>query len=342
MKDFAKKILPDYFIQILKNVFIFFHRKKIRQKLKRSYKYDLLRYSKYSRTFGNDNPAKMMGTIIVQYHVIEKGLTIPETRLGFGKISVIALCKSCMEYITTYGQNHEQLDHAIGVILEYEEHHESRSFILDDEVTAVISQLKELIREGIESTAQIQTTKNAFFKKVNSPFLEFSNSRSSIRNYTKEDLSLVKILDALELARNTPSACNRQAWRTYVFSDKKKIAKILEAQGGNRGFGHLANKLIVITGELGVFCNTNERNQVFIDGGMYAMNLLYALHYNEIAACILNCSFDFEKEHEIKEFSGIKESEVLVAMVACGVAPVKFKIALSPRNSLEETNIIVD
>ena len=57
-----------------------------------------------------------------------------------------------------------------------------------------------------------------------------------------------------------------------MYTNKNQIAKILEVQGGNRGFGHLANRLIIITSEVGVFTGVAERNQVYIDGGMYARN----------------------------------------------------------------------
>jgi hypothetical protein len=90
-----------------------------------------------------------------------------------------------------------------------------------------------------------------------------------------------------------------------------------------------------------VFCNINERNQAFIDGGMYAMNLLYALHCNMVAACILNCSFDPGKENHIKSIAKIKDSEVLIAMIACGDPPEGFQLTMSPRNSLDTTNTII-
>lgn len=305
------------------------------------YKLDRQRYLRYSRSLNSDNSNKMIGAIVLQYHVVEKGLTMPETRLGFGKERIIALCRDCIRYIHQYGHSEEQLKHAIGVVLEYEQYHKNENYKLDSEVLASIGQLKQLSDNNVK-TAQILKTRKEYFASINNTFVEFSNSRSSIRNFTKEELPLKNIMNALELARNTPSACNRQSWRTYVFTDKSKAAVILEAQGGNRGFGHLSNKLIVITGELGVFGYTNERNQVFVDGGMYAMNLLYTLHANEVAACILNCSFDYKKEQEIKKLCNIKDSEVLIAMIALGVVPNEFKIAVSPRYSLDKTNTIIE
>ncbi len=306
------------------------------------YRQDMLRYLKHSRTLGVSNPEKMLGAIVLQYHVIEKGLTMPESRPGFGQNRIISLCKSCLMYIEKYGVDDEQVKHAIGVLLEYEDHHAKVNYKLEDEVLNSIWHLKKLKIDSLIKTSQIEKTKKTYFKDIKSSFDKFSNSRASIRNYSKENLPFERIQYALELVRNTPSACNRQTWRTYVYTDKIKIGKILKAQGGNRGFGHLTNKLIIITGELGVFCNTNERNQVFIDCGMYSMNLLYALHYNEIAACVMNCSFDYQKEQEIKELAEIKESEVLITMVACGEAPDIFKITVSHRYSLFKTNKLIN
>jgi nitroreductase len=342
MKKLASQILPICIISKLRKIYKSLRRRQMQHIFIKMYKKDMLRYLKHSRTLGNDNPIKMIGEIILQYHVIEKGLTMPNIRLGFGRERIISLCQECLNYIEKYGQEDDQLKHAIGVLLEYEEYHENNHFILDKDVKSIIGQLKILSKYSIEKTSQIQITNTEYFKHTNCTFQEFSNSRSSVRNFTEEDLPLIKIQKALELASNTPSACNRQSWRTYVFTDKQGIARLLEIQGGNRGFGHLTNKLILITGELGVFCSTNERHQVYTDGGIYAMNLLYALHFKEIASCILNCSFDYKKEEEIKKDFKIKESEVLIAMIACGVAPGEFKIAASPRYCIGKTNQIIN
>lgn len=314
---------------------------KVRRIFKRMYLQDMNRYLKHSRTLGSDTRDKIIGAIVLQYHVIEKGLTMPEPKLGFGQERIILLCRDCLKYIDENGYDDAQVNHAIGVVLEYEEFHRGNDFILDEKVTDLITQLRNSNKGKIEKTKQIRTTKTEYFKHINSPFPEFSDSRASVRNYMRKELPLIRIQKALEIARNTPSACNRQSWRTHIFMDKQMIARLLEAQGGNRGFGHLTDKLIVVTGEIGVFCYTNERYQVYIDGGMYAMNLLYALHSNEIAACIMNCSFDYEKELYIKKSGNIKESEVLIAMIACGIPPEEFMIAASPRYGTDRTNTYI-
>lgn len=305
--------------------------------LNKAYKYDLRRYFKYSRIYNEKTPIKFIGEIITLYHVLEKGLTMPSPRLGFGREKVIKLCNLCSEYIEKFSLNSFQLTHAIQVINEYEKFHIIQNFVLDDSVLFNIHKIKEVSQIYISSN-QINTTINDYFKNSLASFDLFSESRKSIRNFNASKTIEKHILySAVELAQNTPSACNRQSWATYIISDKMKLKQILEIQGGNRGFGDLGDKLIIIVGEIGVFSNVSERNQVFIDGGMYAMNILYALHFKHIAACTLNCSHSPEKDIILREMCQIKESEVFIAMILCGIPPDTFSVAISPRNPFETT-----
>ncbi len=49
--------------------------------------------------------------------------------------------------------------------------------------------------------------------------------------------------------------------------------------------------------------------QCYIDGGIFLMNLLYALHFKNIAACPLHCALNLFKERKIKKMLGMKRSE---------------------------------
>lgn len=287
-----------------------------------------------------DSEAKLLANIIRNYHVIEKGLTMPERRLGFGKERLENLIFDCQKYIKQYNSSDQQLQHAIDVVDEYKRLHEMGHYQLPSNLIILIDNLITY-RIKYEIHNQIEISKDEYFLNVKNSFDKFSNSRSSVRNYSIEELSLDRILSALSLANNYPSACNRQTVRTYVYTDKEIISSILKVQGGNRGFGHLAQKLIVMTADLGVFISAAERNQAYVDGGIYAMNLLYSLHFNQIAACILNCSHAPEKDIEMRKLCGVKTSEVFIAMVSCGNPPEVFQIAKSKRHNLEKVNKVI-
>lgn len=337
IKILLKFFLPKRIFDLLKRKGNNYKRKK---ELKKAYRYDWKQYRKYSNSFFSDSATKLIGEIIKAYHVIEKGLTMPEVRFGFGQQKIIELTEYCNRYIREYGTEEEQLQHAVQVIFEYKLFHNNHNFKLEEETDRVIEQLKIDSINSNKST-QIEMTKSDYFKYSVSSFPKFAISRTSVRNYTNENISLEKILKSLDLAKKTPSACNRQSWRTYVYTDRDQIDNILKVQAGNRGFGHLTNKLIVICAELGLFSRAYERNQAFIDGGMYAMNVLYTLHYEEIATCILNCSTTPDRDISLRKLTNIKQSEVFIAMIACGIPPENFKIAYSKRYKLEKTNRVV-
>ncbi|SFB69749.1 Nitroreductase [Zunongwangia mangrovi] len=334
MKELLFKIFPDSFIRFIFN-------KTLRAyTIYQSYNYDRKRYKKYSDSFLMKKQNELIGNIIKHYHVFEKGLTMPNTRLGFGQPKLIVLINECLRYIDLFGANEPQLKHAVAVIKEYENFHAENNFALEDNTLENLKKINTLNIEGPVSKQLVQSSEG-YFKNVMAPFDEFSFSRHSLRNFKDLEIPMSSITEALEIAKKTPSACNRQAWRTYIFTDKALIQEILKIQGGNRGFGHLADKLIIVTSELGVFGHSFERNQAFIDGGMYLMNLLYALHFKKIGTCPLNCSNTPEKDKILQKLCSVPQSEVFICMIACGFPPDEFKLATSPRYDINFTNKII-
>ena len=297
------------------------------------YYYDLKRFYKYASNQGvKDSEEKYIGHIVKRYHVIEKGLTMPSPRLGFGKEVVLDLINLCNQYIDIYGTTNVQLHNTIAVLLAYIEFHKDKSFTIAENIVTAIKLLSQRVNNSdVLPQQQIHITKEEYFNDINKSFEAFSNSRKSVRNYASKDLPIEKILKAIELARNTPTSCNRQSNRIYIYTNQQKIQEILKLQGGSRGFLELANKLIIVTNELGVYESTRERKQGYIDGGIYTMNLLYALHYNKVVCCVLNCGTTKANDLKIRSLISIRDSEELIVMIACGEAVENFEIASSPR-----------
>lgn len=326
----VKKLIPSYIKYLYRAI--------------PDYYYDLKRFYKHTSNQGvKDSEEKYIGHIVKRYHVIEKGLTMPSPRLGFGKEIVSDLISLCNSYIDIYGTTNVQLHNAIAVLLAYIEFHKEKSYTITENIVIAITLLSKKVSDyNILAQQEIHTTKEEYFNDIDKSFEEFSNSRKSVRNYADKDLSIEKILKAIDLARNTPTSCNRQSNRVYIYTDKHKIQEILKLQGGSRGFLELANKLIIITNELGVYESTRERKQGYIDGGIYTMNLLYTLHYNKVACCVLNCCNSKKNDIKIRKIADIKETEELVVMIACGEAVENFEIASSPRIPMENFIKIIE
>ena len=231
------------------------------------YYYDLKRFYKYASNQGvKDSEEKYIGHIVKRYHVIEKGLTMPSPRLGFGKEVVLDLINLCNQYIDIYGTTNVQLHNAIAVLLAYIEFHKDKSFTIAENIVTAIKLLSQRVNNSdVLPQQQIHITKEEYVNDINRSVEAFSNSRKSVRNYASKDLPIEKILKAIELARNTPTSCNRQSNRIYIYTNQQKIQEILKLQGGSRGFLELTNKLIIITNDLGVYESTRERKQGYLD-----------------------------------------------------------------------------
>lgn len=279
------------------------------------------------------NQERLLGLIIARQHVVEKGLTMPETRLGFGRDNIEEMLKLCELYSKMYDVHHEQFQSVIAVLKEYVDYHSSRSYQLDSSFLRQILDLTEKFPE-IQSSVQTKITSSDFFKDINESFIKFAKSRHSVRNYSAEDIPVETVEKAIDLAKTAPSACNRQPIRVHVCCGKVKEA-VTRLHRGNRGFGDRANKVLVITSNLSSYMNVMERNCSYLDGGIFVMNLLYALHYYHIGACTLNWSTSILDDNELRNILELPEEEEIICLVCIGKLPEELSIAKSERINTE-------
>ncbi len=327
-----KKLIGSFLPIQMKNFINQERKKRIDEKF---FKNDQQRYFKHSGIISQNNkPIKIIASIAQECHVVEKGLTMPNMRYGFGIATVNNLVNLCFEYLEKeLNQKDEMFLHAISVLNEYLDVHLNKNSGNQDLLLRITKLIERI--PFFEKTEQIEISKDEYFKDINSTFEVFSSSRHSLRNYSGP-LDTAVLIKAIKLAQNAPSSCNRQTSRAYVFKDQKKVQEILAFQNGNRGFGHLADKVIVVTAELGVYKNITERNSPFIDGGIFGMNLVYSLHFFKVGTCILNCNFSIEAESALRTLCEIPESEVFIMILACGNVPDKFKLATSKRLNINQ------
>ena len=161
---------------------------------------------------------------------------------------------------------------------------------------------------------------------------DFFWSRHSVRQYADTPVPMDMIRQAVDMARKTPTVCNRQGPRVHVFEDAQQA---LNWQPGNKGFGHLASRGLIVTADLQAFSGNGERNQPFVDGGMFAMSLLYALHALGLGACPLAWSMRPSDDRAMRTALGIPDSEAVIMMISVGHLPETLQVAKSHRMPLE-------
>lgn len=318
---------------------------QIRRKLKAVYyglRYMLRHTFRYIRNINANyfaSQENFMPILIANYHVIEKCLAMPNFELGHAKERVQVVCADLLKYKQLgFDCNHIQYKSAVQSVHEYDMIHKQANYVLPRLLQQLIDNVLE--ESFKESFLQVELTKEEFFANSNANFEHFAKSRHSCRAYSDEDVPLEKIYACVDLARTTPTACNRQPNKTYVITKPHLINKIIEIQGGGRGFADKANKLLIITSSVSVF-NNNEIQEAIKGGGMYAMNILYALHYHKIGACPLLWGEDIEKDKQLRKLVNIPDNEEIIIIYSVGYPLDTFKYVRSERNPIEESMIII-
>jgi len=288
------------------------------------------------KVYDTSESERVKRDLTLSYHIIEKGLTMPVPRPGFGKKVVISLVNSILKFENLHLPTNElEFRQAVSTLKEYDEFHKSINFELDSDVNEKLNLVVQKFND-VEGIQQIHTNRKEYFCKIYKSFDEFCYSRYSVRNYTDEEVPIEVFYECIDMAQKSPSFCNRQPSRIYIIKTPEKKNGILELQNGNRGFGHLADTLLVITSLISTTKDIHERNENHLNGGMFSMTLLNALHFKKIGACSLNWSVSKDKDLKLRQLLDIPNNEVVLLVISCGYVPDEFAVASSPRKSAQD------
>jgi nitroreductase len=321
--------------EIMKNI--------VKLRLIRNYYYDFRRFFQWSSVNYKviDTQTKLRALITMDYHRLEKGLALKQPKTGFGSDVIERLSKYLPDYINKYGID-ETILITVNALQEYYDFNLKNG--LDTEIVKkTIGEVKNQISNqdlDYKQGGTITVTRNSIWQSGKIDLKDFFNSRHSIREFSSQEVAMEEIEKAVKMAQKTPSVCNRQSCKVYMFSDEESKRKVLSYQNGNRGFGDQASKVLIVTSNLEHFTSIGERNQGWIDGGMFSMSLVYALHSLGLGTCCLNWSVTHYQDKLLKLEAGIPDSELVMMMIAVGHLPETLRVAQSPRKPLQEVLII--
>ncbi|MEM9969478.1 MAG: nitroreductase family protein [Pseudomonadota bacterium] len=290
--------------------------------------WDDRRYLKWSHGTDTDRTAvKRKHALYKAYHGVEKGLSLHNPRKNFGVPKMFALMHKIDEVQASDGDG--AAAPAVSALRAY------RRFNDDGDQTAegIARWLDRQTGKDDDTGGTHAVTGDEIRAAGGVAGRDFFWTRHSVRQFSDTPVAMETIAEVVDMARKTPSVCNRQGPRVHVFENAQQA---LDHQPGNRGFGHLASRAFVVTADLQAFSGLGERNQAFVDGGMFAMSLLYALHAKGLGGCPLAWSTTPAHDTATRRALGIPENEVIIMMIAVGHLPDEFSVAKSHRMPLED------
>lgn len=289
--------------------------------LKFLYRYDMQKYIANSgmNEMSVENLATQMRILC---HAIEKGLSLPECKQGFGKEKIQKLIELYNSYSITETKEDSQVLLVVrSTILEYINFHEMNNV----DVSFIPQVFRKPLSEPVESgVIHVEGKKHTNFHEI-------ARSRHSLRYYANARVSKEDIYEAVTLAQTAPSACNRQSTRVFACLDEDKIQEIIKRHGGIKGFGK-PSVIFAITGDLILYQNEYERNTIFVDGGIFLMNFLYALDSCGIAACPVIWGGEPSNDEWLSALLRIPKTHKIISLITAGYFPEgKVKVAVSPK-----------
>ena len=272
-------------------------------------------------------PIHLEGEIIRRYHIVEKGLTMEPFRPRFGAENIQELVRLIAEGQATTGmpEGATALEDAENALRSYYKRHRQLGVDVDD---LVPGEYRDLL-------AQPSCPAVKPFTGIDPPsrkhFAQALRMRSSLRSFDPDTQpSREQLLRAVETALAAPSVCNRQTGRVHIVTGGK-VREVLALQNGNRGFGQHVPVVMVVTSDMRYFLDTIERYQGWIDGGIFAMQLMHGLSAEGLGSVPLNWSVLNDQDQELREMLGIPEHERIIVLIGCGVPHREAMVTASPR-----------
>lgn len=237
-------------------------------------------------------------------HLIERALALPEPRRPFGNSPV----KRVEDIIATYG---DQLGENL------------------------LSQAKTVL-----DNRNSWNDKGLRPKQITLPAAtgveKFLVSRRSVRAFGSDrQITDIELEQVIALAIQAPSVSNTQSWSVRAYRDAQDIGEILKLQNGNVGNSPIP-MLLVITVDIRNFTGSNERNQMWIDGGIFLQQLLLSIHALGWASCPMNFSSTNSQANKLRELADIADYEEIICFVSVGEEDRNIIPASSIRKPVQE------
>jgi nitroreductase len=303
--------------------------------LDKEYLYDKDFYKKYN--MGTEESLNKLGyESIIHTHTLEKGMEHFELRpFAVEKTRyIMSLIKRESKY-----ENYENkfaFINGINSLREYKKIYEEHNWINKDEYKKVDEFLKNYSKVENQKAGAYILTKKELQKDYEIDYLKFVKSRHSTRNYKNEPIKLDDVKAAVEMAKYSASACNRQYIKLHFYPSGKMRDNVIHYALGKGGLYLDGVNTFIVTFDVNGLSGVGERNQGYFNAGLYSTNLVNAFHSLGIGTCFIQFANSVKDEDDLKRKNEIPEYERIAVILYAGYYDEKSIFAVSPRKNVSE------
>lgn len=159
--------------------------------------------------------------------------------------------------------------------------------------------------------------------------------RRSVRWFLPTPVPVALLYQAVEIASQAPSACNRQPFRFDLLTQAADAQNIAALAMGTAGFDRNIPCLIVVVGDLSCYPAERDRHVIYIDAALASMQLMLALDTLGLASCPINWPDIESRERAMAKKLNLAPFERPVMLLAIGYADPAGGIAFSQKKSAD-------
>ena len=149
-------------------------------------------------------------------------------------------------------------------------------------------------------------------------------------------LKMEDIKSAIDMAKYSPSACNRQFIKVHYYPKGKMRQNVIDYSMGKSGIYLEGVNTFIITFDTNGLNGDGDRNQGYFNAGLFATNFVNSLHSLGIGTCFIGFCNSVEAEEKLKNINKIPSNERIAVILFAGYYDEKSIFCVSPRKDLEE------
>lgn len=273
-------------------------------------------------------------------HRIEKGMVMQPRRPVYGADYIgetIEFYKQAAAQCTRNPDSldREELQYSHDVLTKYFDLVKPGLNVAVDEARAEFDEYESVYKVNIGEMVPYEHQSIKRSKVTYEDMLALSKQRRSVRWFADKKVPRKLIDDALLVARQAPTACNRLPYEYRVFDDPELVKKVAAIPFGTAGYAHQVPVIMVLVGKLDSYFSPRDRHNIYIDASLSAMSFLFAIESEGLSGSVINWP-DFEPlELKMQKALGLDTSERVVMMLAVGYADPKGLVPYSHKKSLD-------
>lgn len=163
--------------------------------------------------------------------------------------------------------------------------------------------------------------------------------RRSVRHYERRPVARDVVDRALAVAAQSPSACNRQAFRFLIFDDPALAPTVAAVPAGTKTFFRGVPSVAVLVGRLRAYPRERDRHAIYVDASLAAMAFIYGLECQGVASCAINWADEEPAESRIASLLSLEPDERVVVMISFGWPDPQGRVPYSAKRPPDEFRV---